>query len=460
MPAPDYPIWVVDDEDQILETYVITLRMAGFSSIRKFNDGRLVLQQLPNIDCALILLDLNMPGVSGLDILDRLQAERPDIPVVVVTGVDDLETAVRCMRKGAFDYLLKPVEPERLSVAVSKALSHSIQTRQHVSLRQRLFTNRLEHPEAFAEIISEDQKMKSVFHYLEVIAPASDPVLITGETGTGKDLIAAALHRLSGRTGACVGLNVAGLDDTIFSDTLFGHVKGAFTNAADNRLGMVGQARNGSLFLDEIGDLPMSSQVKLLKLLQDREYYPLGSDRPMRSQTRFIAATNQDLEARMKSGLFRRDLFHRLNTYHVHLPPLRERGEDILLLAEHYLEHACSELKRPLERIGYGLISLLHAYKFPGNVRELRAMIFGAVAAGGLSELERQLRKRIEVVPPRAISPAEDRAESAQSLPTLEQAVHNLIQDAMRLADGNQAQAAKILGITRQSLHKRLKKTK
>jgi DNA-binding NtrC family response regulator len=368
---PKHPIYIVDDEKKLLESLFITLRTAGFDDVSTFSNGQDVLRLLPDLECALVLLDLYMPGVSGEQLLERIKAECPHVTVVVVTGVDETETAVRCMQAGAFDYLVKPVDPDRLIPTVRRALSHAVLVRQNYSLRQKLLSGQLDHPAFFAEIITANQQMQSIFRYLEVIAPASDPVLITGETGTGKDLTAKALHRASGRSGPCVCLNAAGLDDNMFADTLFGHVRGAFTDAASARTGLVEQARSGTLFLDEIGDLSLASQVKLLKLIQDREYYPLGADRPCRSKARIVLATNQDLEARQRQGLFRKDLFFRMNTYHVHLPPLRERPEDIALLAEHYLGKACAELNRQAEQIGTRLVAMLQAYAFPGNVREL-----------------------------------------------------------------------------------------
>lgn len=466
MAAPTLPICLIDDEQQLLESFFISLRLAGYTDIHKILGGRAALEALPNLDCALILLDLNMPDVPGLEILEWMQSERPDVQVVVVTGVDDAETAVRCMRAGAFDYLLKPVEPERLATTVQKALDHAVLLRQNLALRRKLFSGVLDQPEVFADILTMDPKMTAVFQYLEVIAPASDPVLITGETGTGKDLIARAVHQLSRRTGEYVSLNAAGLDDMIFTDTLFGHAKGAFTGAAEARRGLLGQARDGTLFLDEIGDLTLASQIKLLKVLQDRSYYPLGADQPRRSQTRFVAATNQDLNARQADGQFRRDLFFRLNTYHVHLPPLRERGDDVLLLAEHYLEQARAELNRPVEPLAPSLINLLRAYEFPGNIRELRAMLFDAVARGGLHVLHQRLEKLVTTAsaplsgepcpPPRPIATLW--GTTPTSLPTLEQAVQDLIQEALRCAHGNQSQAARLLGISRQALSKRLQR--
>jgi len=336
-------IHIVDDETRLLNSLLITLRSNGFEHVRAFAAGSDFCDALPGSDCAVVLLDLFLPDMPGMEILERIQGEFPHVVVVVITGVDETETAVRCMRAGAFDYLVKPVQPERLITTVQRAFNHAVVLRQNITLRQRLLAGGLDHPEAFAAILTADPKLHAIFQYLEVVAPAADPVLITGETGTGKDLTATALHAASGREGPLVSLNVAGLDDNMFADTLFGHVKGAFTTASGHRPGLIQQAKAGTLFLDEIGDLSLSSQVKLLKLIQDREYYPLGADKPSRCTARIVAATNQDLRQCQQEGRFRGDLFYRISTYHVQLPPLRERGEDVLLLTRHYLRRAWAE---------------------------------------------------------------------------------------------------------------------
>ncbi|GAB6057824.1 sigma-54-dependent transcriptional regulator [Desulfonatronum parangueonense] len=455
----NHPIFIVDDEQRLLEGVNYTLRSAGYEEITTFNNGREILSLLPDLECSLVLLDLYMPDISGEEVLLRLREECPHVVVVVITGVDETETAVRCMKAGAFDYLVKPVEPEQLVATVRRALSHAVLIRQNFSLRQRLLSGKLEHPEAFAGIITANRKMNAIFQYLEVVAPASDPVLITGETGTGKDLIATALHQVSGRSGPLVALNAAGLDDNIFADTLFGHVKGAFTDAAVPRQGMVEQARNGTLFLDEIGDLTMSSQIKLLKLIQDREFYPLGADKPCRSRARIVLATNRNLEVEVRRNRFRKDLFYRINTYHVHLPPLRERPEDIPLLADYYLSQAAEEFKSPFRHIEPRLRSFLQAYNFPGNVRELRALIFNAAAHGGQEVLIRRLSRLLKSPHVPAIEDntrSENTMQFPDPLPTMDQTIDLLVREAMRRAHGNQAAAARMLGISRQAMHKRV----
>ncbi|NIY18432.1 MAG: AAA domain-containing protein, partial [Nitrospinaceae bacterium] len=247
-------------------------------------------------------------------------------------------------------------------------------------LREHLLSSELLHPEAFADIVTADKTMHALFQYIEAVSTTPQPILITGETGAGKELIARSIHDVSKRRGKYVPVNIAGLDDNVFSDTLFGHVRGAFTGADKKRDGLIEQAAGGTLFLDEIGDLNASSQVKLLRLLQEREYFPLGSDTPRRTDARIIVATNRDLQKMQKEGEFREDLYFRLRSHLIRLPPLRERLDDLPLLVDHFLTRAAEGLGRKKPTVTAELFQLLSTYPFPGNVRELEAMIFNAVS--------------------------------------------------------------------------------
>jgi len=304
-PVLPLPVLLVDDDPDFLFSSETTLRAAGIEPVRTVADSRMVLPLLSGTDVAVIILDLSMPHLSGEDLLKAIREEYPQIPVVVMTGVNDVEIAVSCMRNGAFDYLVKPVESSRFVSGVHRAREMRELQEEVSSLKARLLSGRMETPEAFSEIVTNSPKVFAVFQYLEAIARSSQPVLITGETGVGKGLIARSVHRTGGRVGSFVAVSVAGLDDNMFSDTLFGHQKGAFTGADQAREGLVSQAAGGTLFLDEIGDLKDSSQMKLLRLLEEREYYPLGSDVPRRADARIICATNQhpkDLCPRGNSG--------------------------------------------------------------------------------------------------------------------------------------------------------------
>jgi DNA-binding NtrC family response regulator len=334
-----------------------------------------------------------------------------------------------------------------------------------LSLKNSLLTATPYDSEAFAEIITQSKAMTAIFRYVDAVAPSPQPVLVTGETGTGKELIARALHRLSGRAGECVAVNVAGLDDTVFADTLFGHARGAFTGADRARDGLITSAADGTLFLDEIGDLSASSQVKLLRLLQEGTYYPLGVDRPRQCRARIVVATNYDVAERVKAGAFRKDLYYRLRTHHLHLVPLRERLEDIPLLVNHLLEKAAQALRKPPPTPPLELYRLLKTYGFPGNVRELEAMVFDAVARHQGGTLSLQSFKAAMGAGP-LLAEENDRAEdlvglmTVERLPTLDEAEEALIQEALRRANGNQGVAAGMLGLSRQALNKRLTRRK
>ena len=372
------------------------------------------------------------------------------------------------MRKGSIDYIVKPVEQNRLISGVKRVLELETMRKNYTLLREHFFSDKLNHPEVFDEIITNHPAMKSIFQYVEVIASSPEPVLITGETGVGKELIARAVHKLSRREGNFVAVNVAGLDDHIFSDTLFGHEKGAFTDAHNPRKGMIEQAANGTLFLDEIGELNISSQVKLLRLFQEKEYYPLGSDILKYSDARIVVATNHELESLVDSGRLRKDLYHRICVHQVYVPPLRERLEDIPYLVDHFLDLASRKLQKKKPRPPKELIPLLQNYHFPGNIRELQALVFNAVSIHKTRMLsldsfktvvfgQNELRK----FKPAPLQKDLDKLVSfTPKLPTLKQASGLLIKEAMRRADNNQAIAASMLGITRQALNNRLKQFK
>jgi two-component system response regulator HydG len=457
------PVIVVDDEEEILFGASYLMNSHGINPVVTFADGRELLPFLEQDEAGVVVLDLSMPHISGIDLLGQLTQRHPDTPVVVMTASQEVETAVSCMKEGAFDYLVKPVEESRFISSVRRALEVRSLRRQVGSLRHSLMGNGIEHPEAFDHIITANRRMHSVFQYVEAVAESSEPVLITGETGTGKELVAQAIHRLSDRDGKLVSLNVAGLDDALFSDTLFGHVKGGYTGADSERAGLIARAAGGTLFLDEIGDLKSASQVKLLRLLQDSSYYPIGSDLTRTSDARIIAATNRSLEERMARGKFRQDLFFRLSSHPVELPPLRERMDDLPLLLQHFIEEAAETLGKPAPGASDELFTLLSVYDFPGNVRELRSLVFNAVAqhrSGPVLSMEtfRAAVRKGTATPRRTGTPKGTRNEPLAitgRFPTLQEADVFLVKEAMRRAKNNQGVAAALLGITRQSLNRR-----
>ena len=465
MSHPRLPVMLVDDEVQALDSFELALRSANVNNFLRCQDSRDVMPLLVEQDIEIMLLDLRMPHISGEELLPKITSDFPHVPVIVITGADDVETAVKCMRAGAFDYIVKPVERSRLVASVKTALELRELQRQNQLLRAHVLSDQLEDPEPFAEIITTSKIMRSIFQYIEAIANSPQPVLLTGETGVGKELVAKAIHTASGRQGDFIAINVAGLDDNVFADTLFGHRKGAFTGADQTREGMVEKAEEGTLFLDEIGDLSPASQVKLLRFLQDGEFLPLGSDVAKRSNARVVVATNQELQALQDSGKFRKDLYYRLRIHHVHIPPLRERKEDLPLLLDHFLEKASKALGKKKPTPPIELITLLGAYHFPGNIRELESIIFDALSKHTSGKLSMEVFKSYISKQQPALKTdsmglpldLSTPISFSEELPTLKQAEQLLIAEAMKRSDGNQAIAAMHLGISRQALNRRLR---
>jgi DNA-binding NtrC family response regulator len=467
--SPPAPVLLIDDEPHITKTSELILNSYGITNVEVFNDGREVLPFLASHQASSIVLDLHMPRISGLELLGKITRDFPQIPVILLTAIDNLETAVNCIKTGAFDYLVKPVEPGRLAAAVQKALEMKALSSEMSSLKKHLLSDNLDYPAVFAGIVTGNKKMRAVFQYVEVIAGSRQPVLITGETGVGKELIARAIHELSGCAGEFVAVNVAGLDDTMFSDTLFGHKKGAFTGAEVQREGLIARAAHGTLFLDEIGDLNELSQVKLLRLLQEKEYYPAGADIARKSDARIVLATNRDLQKQIAAGKFRNDLFYRLVTHQVSVPPLRERPDDIPLLLDHFLALAAASLNRKKPTPPEELKVLLSLYPFPGNVRELESMVFDAVTrhnSGVLSmdsfrcatgDERSDATREAQPAPTPGAPPL---AAIFGHFPTIGEVENYMIAEAMNMAKGNQGIAASILGMGRQTLNKRLKLTR
>ena len=459
------PILLVDDEPEILQLTKMTLESEGIYNVLTLDDSRAVLPFLSGEKASVIILDLMMPYLSGLELLQRLNCEFPDIPVIVVTAMNEVETAVECLKTGAFDYLLKPVEPNSLVSSVRKALRLNFLQNENLSLKNYLLTDRLEHADAFNEIVTCSKKMRAIFQYTEAISPSRQPILISGETGTGKELMAHAIHELSGLKGELVAVNVAGLDDTMFSDTLFGHKKGAFSGAEQSREGLISRAGDGTLFLDEIGDLSQASQLRLLRLLQEHEYYPLGSDVVKTSTARIIVATNQDLEKLIEEGKFRKDIYYRLCAYQIQLPPLRARLEDIPLLLNHFIEEAAKSLNKPKPVPSPEVAKLLMALHFPGNIRELQAIVLDAVTrhtSGILSRHHFPVFLQAPTLSPQPSGEVSDEDPDPMSImfgkfPTIEEVEEYLIKRALKLSQGKIGIAASILGISRQGLHKRIK---
>ncbi|TVR04839.1 MAG: sigma-54-dependent Fis family transcriptional regulator [Spirochaetaceae bacterium] len=458
-------ILIVDDDLVASELYVTILGAYDMKNTLVCDDSRQVMDVLGGNQVSVLLLDLNMPYVSGQELLPEIISQFPEIPVIVLTGEDRVDTAVECMKIGAFDYMTKPVDENRLITAVNHALKiRELQDEVHI-LSTGDGLHKLKNPDAFAEIVSVSPQMKKLFRYMEAVAESPKAVLITGESGTGKELVARVIHRLSQKSGAFVPVNVSGLDDTMFSDTLFGHRRGAFTGADTNRPGLIEQAAGGTLFLDEIGDMEMGPQVKLLRLLQEREYYPLGVDLPQRSNARIIAATNADLNVRQREGRFRKDLYYRLMAHHVHLPPLRQRADDIPSLVDHFLDETAATLNKKRPTVPKELYTLLVNYHFPGNIRELQSMIYDAMSRheGGILSLSVFRNYIAEQSDSSSAESAGFQLGAEQPLawsgrfPTLKEVEEFLVAEALEKSSGNQSIAARMLGVAQSTLSRKLK---
>lgn len=457
-------VLLVGDDPLSLEQTRLLLLGSGISTVIALVDSRATLPFLEMHNVALIVLDMtSVMNRTGL--LTRICMDYPNVKVIVQTDCNDVELAVDCMKLGAVDYMVRPVETGRLIRAVESALNFECKQLEVSSLKEYLLNDSLEHAEAFVEIKTASRKMRAIFQYTEIVACSPQAVMITGETGVGKEMFAHAIHRISKVRGQFVSINVAGLDDAMFSDTLFGHKKGAFTGADQYRDGLVSKAAMGTLFLDEIGDLNELSQVKLLRLLQEREYYPVGADLVKTSTARIVLATNVNLPERIKEGRFRRDLYYRLCSHQIRVPALRERREDIPLLFEVFVEEAARRFNRSVPVALPEVIRGLSEYDFPGNVRELQAKVNDAVARhqDGVLTLDDFTGISATAEPQAASLLTAYTAGSTGvyglfgRLPTFREIEDYLIVEALKLSDGNYAVAASILGVTRQTISKRLK---
>lgn len=460
------PVLLVDDEQSELDAYGLLLGSMGIKNVFTLCDSTKVLETLDAAKASIVFLDLNMPRVSGMEVLRELRAKRPHIPVIIITANSEIETAVGCLKLGAHDYLVKPIDLKTFSSALRNALEIGLLRNEVLSLKGISFSQQNHVNSAFEPIITRSAAMHTIFKYIEATATSGLPTLILGETGSGKELLAGAIHDLSNLPGEFVAVDASGLDDTLFSDTLFGHRKGAYTGADSNRPGMIERAANGTLFLDEVGDLSEASQVKLLRLLQENIYYPLGSDQARQCNARIITAANRDLSKLAgKQGEFRMDLYYRLSTHLIKVPPLRERREDIPLLVEYLLQQAAQVMNKVVPSVSENVVETLCRHPFFGNIRELKAYIFDAVALSEFDIIDDAiiLDRLGNGVEDTTHQPGQTGKNPLETIfghfPTLSELTDYAVQLAMALSDNNQSQASRLLGISRQAIHKRLKKS-
>ncbi|GHU06156.1 sigma-54-dependent Fis family transcriptional regulator [Alphaproteobacteria bacterium] len=463
---PQFSILLVDDDPAWMRSLqFMLLRTASINNVLACQDSRDVMTIMERHDVGLVLLDLTMPHVRGEELLARIRAEHPDVLVIVITGLNTADDAITCMKGGAFDYFVKTWGENRLTTGVSHAIQLIGLERERREINRRMLTRSLRHPEVFENIITMNAALTDIFLYIEAIACSPHPVLITGESGVGKELFARAVHASSiaarRASGGFVSVNMACLEGDMLEDTLFGHAKGAYTSALGARGGLVEQAQGGVLFLDEIGELSPQSQAKLLRFLQEGEYYPLGSDKHKKAATRVVLATNRDIIDRQKEGAFRQDLYYRLKTHHIHIPPLRERKEDISLLVRHFLQETERAFGRKAPEISSEVLLALTCYSYPGNVRELMAMLTHA-AALGRERLNKEDFPVLSGEPAAADGPWEMERALLQmfmdfpSMPSFAQVKKIMTAAAMTKTAGNQTAAARLLGISQPALSKRV----
>jgi DNA-binding NtrC family response regulator len=456
-------ILVLDDDQSFLDGMRRLLISNNSMDVVTLNKSCELLKVLEQREFAVLLMDWVMPDLGGADLLPVVVERYPDMPVIIMTGINDVQHIIDCIKLGAFDYIIKSIDNNRFLTSLDKACQFNEITRQNRQLKRYLLGETLLSPEIFSGILTINPHMQAIFKIIELMSMSSHPVMITGETGVGKELFARAIHRASGVNGDFVALNVAGLDDQMFTDTLFGHRKGAFTGAHEAREGLISKAQGGTLFLDEIGDLGSDSQVKLLRLLQEREYYRLGSDALIKSDARIITASNADFNAVVIQGQFRRDLYHRLRSHHIHIPPLRERPEDISLLIDHFIQNSAVSMGRTMPFLSREARNALVDYPFPGNVRELINLVHNAVACSNTDNLSLDDFPEIGSTPPfsqREFSVFQGKQFRINAIfpqfPSLEEVERLLIGEALRISAGNKSIAAGLLGVARSTLHRKL----
>lgn len=449
-------VLVVDDETNMQTVMRMVLEEAGYNVLIA-DSGEAALPYLASPKLDVILSDLKMPGMGGEEFVRRCRQQRPEVPIIIVTAHGTIRSAVTSIRDGAADYLTKPFEPEQLEIAVHNA----VKLRDILSENERLKAA-VGQSRSGKRLIGESPASQRLVEEIKRVAPYKTSVLIAGESGTGKELVARTLHELSTRReGPWVAINCSAIPRDLLESELFGYVKGAFTGASQNRSGRLEQAQGGTLFLDEIGDLDPSLQAKLLRVLQEREYSPLGSDEVRAVDVRFLAASNRDLKALVRDGKFREDLFYRLDVYNIVVPPLRERREDIPLLVQAFLSELSLEMNKRVTGVTPAALDALSRYHWPGNIRELRNWLERAVLSCRGDRVDvGDLPPGIITQPPPAADkvPLWERTNGHGLDDWLAEVERRAILHALAQTNGVQAHAAKLLGVTERSLWHRVKK--
>jgi putative PEP-CTERM system response regulator len=440
-----FTVLVVDDEKNIREGLGEYLRLDGYDVILA-SDGKEGLKEVESGAVDLVITDLRMPALSGGELLKQISSRYPSIPVIVLTGHGTVEDAVDAMRSGAYDFITKPVNLEHLSLLVKRALE-----RKELARRNDELMREIENQKRVSSIVGRSPAIQRIFELVRKVAPTKASVLITGESGVGKELVADALHNLSPRADKpFIKLHCAALAESLLESELFGHEKGSFTGAQARKKGRFELAHEGTLFLDEIGEINQNVQIKILRVLQEKKFERVGGEDSLEVDVRVIAATNRDLKEEIQKGTFREDLYYRLNVVNIHVPPLRERKDDIPLLAQAFLQEFAGDNGKPIEGFDPKARAAIYAYPWPGNVRELRNCIESAVVMAankliGLDDLPPGLRKSAD--------------ESVVRIPigsSISDAERILIRDTLAAQGGNKSRTAEILGIGRKTLYQKI----
>ncbi len=440
-----FTILVIDDEKNIRSGLQTALELDGYEVLCAEN-GAVGLQIALQTDIDLVITDLRMPEVSGEEVLRRVTSETPGVPVIVLTGHGTVENAVEAMRSGAYDFLTKPVNLDRLSLLVRRALQNRELVLQHRELEREVLDKK-----SFEHIIGKSPAMLKVFEVVKRVAATKASVLITGESGVGKELIANALHNLSPRmANPFVKVHCAALAETLLESELFGHEKGAFTGAVTRKRGRFEMAHSGSIFLDEIGEIDQTVQIKILRVLQEKQFERVGGEETLDVDVRVITATNRDLEKEIAEGRFREDLYYRLNVVRIHVPPLRERKDDIPLMITSFIREFAEENGKKIEGVDPKARSILYAYDWPGNVRQLRNCIESAVVMTSGTVIT------ADDLPPSITSMDETSSIRIPAGSTMAEAEKEIILQTLAANNNNKSKTAEVLGIGRKTLHRKL----
>jgi len=444
-------ILLVDDELSYLDLLKSILQQEGYTDVITESNPLNVPAILRSQKIDLILLDIYMPQMNGLQLLEQITPEYPNIPVIIVTAVDDKEIALEAIKFGAYEFIIKPPDTDRLLLTIRRAIGYKLLEKERDVLRSEGIVPKADENK-FADIISDSETMHRVFNLVEIFAPTNETILIVGETGTGKDLIAKKVHDLSARKfKPYVTVNLSSISPSLFEGELFGTIRGSLSGSLNDKPGYFEAANGGTIFLDEIGELPKELQGKLLRAITYNEIFKMGSSDPIKLDIRIIAATNRDLVDSVNKGNFRADLYYRLNRGHISLPPLRKRGNDVVLISNHLIKIANVTYKKNITGLTREAIAQLRNYPFPGNVRELENVIFNSV----VQSEDNQRLNAVEI--PRASEGKENELPKSELLISFEEAEKKHIINVMGVLNNNVRKAAAVLGVSERTLQRKLK---